>query len=126
MPTSSSTCGKVDPLHAAGVAAHGAGVGLVEANGHAMLGRDDDFVPLCGDGDVDQLVILRSLMAMMPPLSGRLYCIERRLFHQPTRAWPSSGNGPAGEIAHGAAVGDLFAFGKVQQVDHRPAAAFAR
>ena len=30
------------------------------------------------------------------------------------------------EVADGAAVGDLFAFGEVEQVDDRPALAFAR
>ena len=65
-------------------------------------------------------------MAMMPPRFGPAVLLQRRLLHQAACAWPSSGNDRAALKSRiGQAIGDLFAFGQVQQVDDRPAAAFA-
>src|SRR6266849_3801746 len=49
---------ELDPLHAGGRASHIAHVFLVEANAHAVPGRQDDVVLAVRDLDVDQLVAL--------------------------------------------------------------------
>ena len=67
----------------------------------------------------------RSLMAMIPPVFGRLYSSSGVFFTRPLRVaiirkWPGRSKSRTG-----AAVGDLLAFRQVQQIDDRPALALA-
>ena len=64
-------------------------------------------------------------MAMMPLRSGRLYCFQRRLFHQAAGGGHDQEVVGLIEVADRPAVGDLLALGQVQQIDHGPAAAVA-
>ena len=77
--------GQIDSLDAAGIAAHRSGVGLVEANRHAAGRGQHDFVPRCVTTTSTSSSSSLSLMAMMPPLSGRLYCIRSVFFTSPRR-----------------------------------------
>ena len=61
MPTTVSSPTRRDALHAAGVAAHRPGVGLLEADGHAVGGGQHHFVARLGHDHVDQLVALAEL-----------------------------------------------------------------
>ena len=62
---------------------------------------------------------------MMPPFFGRLYCSSGVFFTRPLRVAIIRKWSGCVEVADRQALGDLFAFGQVQQVDDRPAAAVA-
>ncbi len=62
---------------------------------------------------------------MMPALHGPAVGLQGGLLHQPPRGGHDEEVVAHGEVADGAAVGDLLALGEVQQVDHGPAAAVA-
>ena len=112
-------------FHAAGVPAHGAGVGLLEADGHAVGGGQQQFVARLGHDHVDQRVALAELdgdnAAPQRPAVGR----QRRLLHQPAGGGHHEEMVGEVEIPDGAAIGDVLVLAEVQQVDDRAAAGVA-
>ena len=127
MPTSVIVLAEsVDALHAAGVAAHRAGVGFAEADRHAVRRGQHHFVARLGDHDVDQLVVFPELDGDDAALQRPAVGLELGLLHQALARGHHQVVVGLVEVADRAAVGDLLALGQVEQVDDRPAAALAR
>ena len=90
------------------------------------LGRGQhDFVARLGDDHVDQLVVFAELDGDDAALHRPAVLLQRRLLHQARARGHHQEMVGLVEIADRPAVGDLLAFGEVQQVDDRPAAAVA-
>ena len=77
---------QADAFDAAGVAAHRPGVGFAEADGHAAVGDEHDFVAGLGDDDVDQLVVFLELDGDDAPLhAAGCICVSSVFFTSPRR-----------------------------------------
>ena len=91
MPTTSSPSLQVDALDAAGVAAHGAGVGLVEADRHAVLACQDDLVARLRQDHADERVALVEADADDAAVLGPAVLLSAVFFTSPC-ASPSAGS----------------------------------
>src|SRR5205823_4989795 len=73
---------EADALDAAGVAAHGAGVGLVEANGHAAPRTQEHLVAGLDLGDADERVLVIEVDADQAALADVAVLLQARLLDQ--------------------------------------------
>ena len=125
MPTTVSSPTSLMPFTPLELRPIGPGVGLLEADGHAVGGGQHQFVARLGHDHVDQRVALAELDGDDAALQRPAVGLQRRLLHQPAGRGHHQEVVGLVEVADRAAVGDLLALGQVQQVHHRPAAAVA-
>src|SRR5499427_7831296 len=114
----------LDPLHAAGAAAHRAHFFLREADAHAELGGDHDLAPaISPPGGHDAVVVVQA--DGLDPAGARmrvrvqLGLLDRALFGREEDV------AAGGEIAHRDTRGDLLAVAQRQEVHHRLALGLA-
>src|SRR5439155_6806049 len=115
---------EADAFDAAGVAAHGTGVGLGEANGHALPRAQDNFVTGLSQDHVDQRVALFEGDADDAAALGPAVVYERGFFHD-AAARRHEQVLVFLEAAHGNYAGDLLLGFERQDVGNRPPGAGA-
>src|SRR5690606_3134358 len=118
--------GEGDALDAGGVASHDAGVVLVEPDGHAVGGAQEDVVAAAGPGDADEAVVLAAGDGDDAAAIDVAVVLEGGAFDQAVGGGEQQEVLALLEVADGHVLADAFALAEFEHVDDGPTAAGAR
>ena len=118
------TCPERDTFDTTRVPARWTSIRFTEANSQTVAGGQDDFVPRLGHNNIDELVIVSQFDRDDTSPIGPAVPFEGGLFHETFLSRHDEEVTGQVKIADGAAVGNLFAFAQIQQIDDGAAAAF--